>query len=46
VGDGANRVRAGVDGRAVVMFWSFAVFVLEEMVRRDKRKRMRHERHV
>lgn len=45
VGEGANRVRAGVDGSAALLFCSFAVF--DEMVRLDVREiRTRQERHV
>lgn len=45
MGDGANRVRAGVEGSAALLFCSLAV--LDEMVRTDVRdKRMRQERHV
>ena len=45
VGDGANRVRAGVDGSAALLFCSFAV--LDEIGRlEDRDSRRRQERHV
>ena len=46
MGDGANRVRAGVVGRVVLLaLTSFAV--LEDIDRREAlERRSRHERHV
>jgi hypothetical protein len=47
VGEGANRVRAGVGGRAVLAFAASLAIGLDEMGRREARdRRTRQERQV